>query len=476
MAYVYQKKTDDQQDQGGVPQTGSQNLVSDTDSGSISGGGPDAARGNASGSGWTNLQSYVGANQGESARAGERVAADVRGERETTKSDVEQFGKSDISGYDKAGDTFLADLREGRASGDQTKKLYGQDYRGPTEAAGVTGYGDTRESVADYGRKRATLEDPNKIIEEYNPGSNIGEKSLDRFFYQQKPAQDILSAEYKAGEGLGGVWDQAQADVTGRLAAEQAGLTQQTADIKGAFDQGLSGLEGQFNPAYSQKYVDEQNAGRRQEFDKFMKGEGRGGRVGDFESGFGDTVGYDWNKMFGYGGDTKLGDYVDQGKVANYRDYLGKYGDTFGAKDRFGGADLSATGARQFNPVGTADHGQKSALAELGSLYNRREGDRSLDQGRWDELLGTLGVQGFSDARALPLPPAPEPAPPAAPTPTDTTPKAVNPTEEVLKRVLGDDYLDKIGNPSSWDTPQEAVARASGTVSNAGKKLDPRNW
>jgi len=407
MAYVY-SKTDEEKDQGGGGATqqagGGQNLISDTTAGTISGGGAGAgggggdggatagaAPGARSGSGWTNLQSYASANQGEPERGAQTIAADIRGKREKTGADVEQFGQTQVSGYDKVGDTFLDDLKAGRAAKDKTKSLYGQGYKGPGSAAEVGGFADTQGAVEQFGRQSAALGDTDKIIEEYTPGANIGEKSLDKFFYQQKPAQEIFAKEATASEGVADQWAQAKADVQARVDAEKRGLDTQRGAIRGAFDQGLAGIESGFNPNANQEYVNEQNAARQQEFQNFIReGAGRGQQLGDL-SAFGDQVGYDFDRMYDYGGDKSLGDYVDDTRLANYRNYLGDYGDIFGATDRFGGAGLANSGAGA--AVGGADQGQLEALRSLSGMMNR--GLTSHDQGSLDRLASILGIQGI---------------------------------------------------------------------------------
>lgn len=410
MAYVYQKK-DEQQNLGGQSQGGGQNLVSDTDSGSISGSASSsAAPGDAGGSGWTNLQSYVDANKGESERTANRIVGDVKKQREDTTKTVQDFGSTNISGYEKADDTFLDDLRQGRSNqqareGQSIDKLYDTGYSGPENTSKVEGYDTTLGAVQDFGRTSDALSDPNKIAEQYTPGASIGEKSLDSFFYQQKPAQQIFQKEVDAGGAVDDLWSQTQQDLGGRISAERAGYDAQQQNIRDAFNQGLSGYESQFNPNMNQGHVDQQNAARQQQYQDFLAGAGRGGRVGDFESQFGDQIGYDWERMFDYGGDTSLGDYAGNTEsIGDYRDFLGQYGDAFGAKDMFGGADIQRSGRLGTNAAGTADASQKSALAELGALYNQNPGQLQGNE-RWDQLLATLGVQGFVDERQAPADP-----------------------------------------------------------------------
>lgn len=452
MAYLYQQKEEDdpnkkqEQAQTGEQPGGGQNLVTSGGSSSLVGAGSSSGSPD-TGSGWTNLQDYVGANEGESERGAQRIVDDVSQQRADTTQAVTQFGESDVRGFDQADDTFLDDLRSGRTGqGEQVSNLYGADYRGPENTQAVAGYDETLGQVQDFQRTSDALDDPYRITEEYNPGGNIGEKNLDRFFYQQKPAQDIFQREVQAGDAVDDLWAQNQAGLTDKIDADRAAYGQQQSDIKGAFDQGLASLQGQLNPVYTQKYVDDENARRRSEFDSFMKGDhNRSGRVGDFESKFGDQIGYDWNKMFDYSGDTKMGDYVNLDNVGNYRNFVGEYGDAFGAQDQFAGADLGVTGARDWNPVGTGDIGQKQALSEFGNLYNKGP-DRSADQNRWNELINILGIQGYSDPRPLPppapLPPAPT-GPEITPNPDFSPSRGADPEEDLLEIVLGPDYKKK---------------------------------
>ena len=470
MAYLYQKKDDENQEKpASEQQSGGQNLVSNTGSSSLVGAGGGGGGGSSSpntGSGWTNLQDYVGANQGESERGANRIVEDVSQQRADTTQAVTDFGQTEVAGFDQADDTFLDDLRSGRTGqGGQLGDLYGAGWEGPSNTQSVEGYDQTQGQVEDFRRTSNALEDPYKITEEYNPGGNIGEKNLDRFFYQQKPAQEIFQREADAGDAVDDLWGTTNLGLQGRIDANKSAYDQQQTDIKGAFDQGLAGLESQFNPMYDQKYVDKYNIDRRAEFDDLMARGGKGGRVGDNVSSFGDQVGYDWERMFDYSGDTTLGDFVDPTKAENYRNYLGEYGDTFGAQDRFAGADLTGTGTRDHGPISMAHMGEKKDLAELAALYNFRENDRGLQQGRYDELLSNLGLEGFSDARALPPPPPPPPPPPATTPNPDFVPGShgSDPDSDLIERVFGKNPEKKL-DPRNWNDK------------NPEKKLDPRNW
>jgi hypothetical protein len=458
MAYVYRKT--DQEDKTPVANVansgGGQTLVSDTDSGSI-GGDASSAPGTSSGSGWTNLQSYVDANKGEPERGAERIVSEVQGEREDTTQNVQDFGETAVSGYDKADDTFLDDLRQGRSNqpareGQTLENLYGTGYGGPDNVTGVEGYDTTLGDVQDFGRTRDALTDPNKIVEQYTPGSSLGEKSLDRFFYQQKPAQEIFQREVDAGKSVDDLWKATTGNLDADIQADRAAYGTQQTNIQDAFNQGLSGFESQFDPNINQDFVTQKNVDRQNQYDALLGGAGRGGRVGDFESGFGDLIGYDWEKMFDYGGDTRLGDYVgDTGAIDDYRNFLAQYGGAFGAQDIFGGNQFQQSGNLGTNVAGTADATQKNALAELGALYNQGgAGQQGVDMDRWNHLLSVLGVQGFADPRPLP-PQAAPPPPPPAPIPESTwTPEShPDPEGSILERVFG---------------------------KNPEKKLDPRRW
>jgi len=451
MAYQYQQKEENdpnkkEPSQAGEQPGGGQNLVTSGGSSTLVGAGSSSGSPD-TGSGWTNLQDYVAANEGESERGANRIVEDVSQQREDTTQAVTDFGNTEVSGFQEADDTFLDDLRSGQTGqGEQLGQLYGAGYQGPTNTQGVEGYDDLYGQVQDFQRTSDALDDPFQLTEEYNPGGNIGEKNLDRFFYQQRPAQDIFQKEFKAGDAVDDLWGQTTENLGGQIAADQAAYGQQQSDIKGAFDQGLAGLEGQFNPVYNQKYVDQQNADRQAEFNEFMKSGGKGHRTGDWEEIFGDQAGYNWDRMFDYTGDTTLGDYVDPTKVANYQNYLGEYGDTFGAQDRFANTDLTATGTRQHGAVTQADAGQRSALSELANLYQSRENDRSLEQSRYDELKAILGLEGFSDPRALPPPPPPPPAPPEpTPSPEFDPSTGADPEEGLLEQVFGEDWKKKAG-------------------------------
>lgn len=457
MAYQYKKDEDIQAgegDQNAGQMGGGQNLVTNTGSSSLVGAGGGSGGGSGSpntGSGWTNLQDYVGANQGESARGANRIVDEVSGQREATTKAVTDLGNTDVKGFERADDTFLSDLRAGRSGrGGEAGNLYAQGYSGPAKATGIEGYDKTQTGYEDFERTSNALDDPYQLTEEYNPGGNLGEKNLDRFFYQQKPAQEIFQRESAAGDTVDDLWANANTGLQGRLDAERAAFGAQKGAIKGAFDQGLAGFEGAFNPIYNQGYVDKQNASRQAEFNALMgKGGDKGQKVGDATANFGDASGYDWDRMFNYTGNTTLGDYVDPKKAADYRGFLGEYGDTFGAQDRFGGADLTASGTRDQGAY-NMDYGQKDALSEMLSLYNSRENDRSLNQGRYDQLKTILGLEGFSDARALP--------------PTITEDSRIRKTPDVQF------------DPTTYgdDNEQQIIEQVFGP--DVGKKLDPRNW
>ena len=77
----------------------------------------------------------------------------------------------------------------------------------------------------------------------------------------------------------------------------------------------------------------------------------------------------------------------------------------------------------------------------MAALYNFRENDRGLQQGRYDELLSNLGLQGFSDARALPAPAAP---PPSTPRPQPGS-GYVDPIEQIPYNGQLEEYFGDLG-------------------------------
>lgn len=191
--------------------------------GSLGGGAPGAAaaaspKGTSSGS-FVNLQNYVDANKGNDAQLGQAVENTVAGKAQAADTAGQGFQQAGQDAVDKGTvkeDTGLVDNLNAAGAGTGKLNNYDQNYfnnqfnaayKGPAQAADVSGYGDTSQaykntqdeaqaaSSSDITQRGAALKDT------FGTGGrqyNQGENTLDSFLLGagsggQSAQQDIAS-------------------------------------------------------------------------------------------------------------------------------------------------------------------------------------------------------------------------------------------------------------------------------------------
>src|SRR5690606_22863853 len=106
-------------------------------------GGPASSQPAAKGTGWTNLQSYVTANQGNVGRMADKVTDTVANEAKEADNAFESYKsnatKAVDSGTAKVNKTLTNDLQNDptKVDAQEFTRAYNASYGGPTSAAAV---------------------------------------------------------------------------------------------------------------------------------------------------------------------------------------------------------------------------------------------------------------------------------------------------------------------------------------------------
>lgn len=228
---------------------------------SILGGG--AAEGaQSSGSGWTNLQTYLSANEGQGAGIADSLTKGTQQELDKNKTDtaawkkeaegnVQASTKKDDKGYldtIKTGDVSKIDDGFGA-----WKNL--SNYWGANDASQMSGYNDAysqqsklKDKVSglqDYDSQKASLQDTYKAEA---PGYTQGMGTLDAFIMRgDQSGKDKLQAFQDQNKNVGADFDQAVADINSSINSAKS------------------------NNAYSKDAVNQAIAGRLADYDSSLK-------------------------------------------------------------------------------------------------------------------------------------------------------------------------------------------------------------
>jgi hypothetical protein len=191
--------------------------------GASTGGGPAGApatpTGGSQGSGWTNLQSYLGANQGQAGGIANQITQDA-------EKQVDEFKKTDVSGsvaeIGKSAKTEDVNALTGdvAANASKAKDFLSSGYGGAgvdTYTAGIRnaakGVKDTLGQVTNQGYQKSTLQKANNTP---NQAYTSGFGALDSFLVSADPN---AKAKLKLTQGRTGEVDQTLNAATGQISA-----------------------------------------------------------------------------------------------------------------------------------------------------------------------------------------------------------------------------------------------------------------
>lgn len=275
MAYVDEIQ-DDEEGQGGQ---GSSEVITSSGSGStVASGGNQgsnqaAADGQekASSTGWTNLQSYIGANKDNAARMGQKVTGDISAVGQGAVQEKQALG-SEVTA-DVAKNTVRDSGLINQLSADPTKvnkQAYTQQstatYGGPTDLSSYNRYADVQKKVQNLGQKlQATESDAGRkalLAESYaRPDYGQGMQSLDNFILSASPesVQQIQNTRQQYGN-VGSEWDALQGQLSGAISQGRETTERTAADTKAAYERAFGQSLGQVTEA--ERIAQETNAAR----------------------------------------------------------------------------------------------------------------------------------------------------------------------------------------------------------------------
>jgi hypothetical protein len=345
-----------------------------------SGGGQAAttsqgkAQGTKSGS-FTNLLSYVGANQGNDAA----MAGTVRGNTQAKAQGAQQAGEQFKGTANQLADTAtirdaginqqVAALPQKRtqaapATIDQQafNRQYNAEYRGPKSASDIQGYGETGQQyqkVQQYGQLAGgDMADRGALLTDaYGKGGNqynSGERRLDSFILgagqQGQQAMQQIAQDYgDYNKNFQGILDYiGAADTgTGRIGQAVADTAATKASTRAAVDKARQGFQSIFDPAANK--AAEATRIANQDYQQLDSGawdayQDRG--IDDNTLKFLDSLGVDYGRLIAEGPTAyKLGDFVDEDTRQSYGGLMGLL---TGAGDTSQPAvDLSAGGGKR---------------------------------------------------------------------------------------------------------------------------------
>lgn len=211
------------------------------------------------GSGWTNLQDYVRANQGQDARMAGDVESRVSSERSSADQAATQFNTAARGSIDQ---NTVQDTTSKSLSSDPTQvsaadftKQYNASYEGPNSASDVEGFGDVANQVNQFQQKTNQAGDfygrQNLLSDLYGnkDGQSVkytrGEKNLDSFLLGagdagKKSMEDIVNANKNYQQDF----NKNYRDAIDSYAGQAKAKTDQTRNaVQSAYSSALGGLD-----------------------------------------------------------------------------------------------------------------------------------------------------------------------------------------------------------------------------------------
>lgn len=354
---------DDKKDQGGeAASPGGTQIVSGqsgvvgSGAGSAGAGAPAAGaapKATRSGS-WTNLTSYLDANQGNDAAMGQKVqgAADTAGAKATTaggtfKTNADtDIAKNTVTEGGVVGQIAADPSKVNKSAFDAQKTA---EYKGPKAAVDIAGWNDADKAYKgasdiaglaagkDEAASKAGVSGQDQRASVLGrtdvfgrPSYTQGEKNLDSFILgggaQGQQSLQQIQNQYGAGSQFQGGWGELQKQIGGigqaGSAIDNAKLTtdKTRTDTIGAYDTAASGLKTKLDTAKAA--AADKTKGQIAEFDKFGAGDPaalKAAGLTDEQIRFVRDHGIDPRTLARGGKDYRVGDMAAEGDVANYQ-------------------------------------------------------------------------------------------------------------------------------------------------------------
>jgi len=231
MAYVDENQ-DEEQGQGGQ---GSGEVVTSTGTGGTvpSGGNQGSSQSGegdntASSTGWTNLQNYISANQGQAGKMAETVTGKIGETAQGAIQGKEALSTNVRSDVDKGtvkDQGVIAGLEKDptKVSKEAYQSQKNASYGGPTDLSSYNEYAQVQKNIGQLGQQLANTESEGGrralLKDTYaRPDYGYGMQALDSYIINASPeSQQQIAATKGQYGGLASDWDKTQQDLTGYI-------------------------------------------------------------------------------------------------------------------------------------------------------------------------------------------------------------------------------------------------------------------
>jgi hypothetical protein len=395
-------------------------------SGTIEGQGSSGAsaqggQGQPGGGGFTNLQQYVTANQGNDAAMGQKVEQNVGQNAQAANQNISQYQsgaenkvKQGTVTQDQSISDALKTSPEKIVADPNMKsafdKQYNAQFTGDTQASAYQGYNEAQQAankVQTQGQEAAgdNASRRNLLNDVYaRPDYATGQQTLDSFLLgagdQGQQSLKNINQQYgnygqKAADASQSVQDQIQQGIDTSKATQEAtrGLVNQQT---GKYDAQFKGLQdfvgkqqGQMQSQYQGVVAGLSSADAGQRAAAF-KQVGLDPKVGEFLV----SEGYSPAQLVQAGKSQSLGDVADQGDVAHYQALAKLQGLTPGYDFSKAGGGTAAFTADQ-GKIGAANQAQ-ATLSGLQAKLAEQKQQRALEYAQ--AMSGPVSFKGDDDA------------------------------------------------------------------------------
>lgn len=291
---------------------------------------------------WTNLLSYVNANEGNDAQMGEKIKGGLENRAQNAQSMGQTYGNKanqqvsenviQDSGINEEVKSNAKGVYNDAEKKSQFDKQWDAYYKGPQQANEVEGYEDAQKeykAVEDRAKTAETYDGRYALLEdEYaRPNYTRGEKTLDSFILGagQQGQQVLGDIKQNYGNYTSG-WNDLVNSVSGNIQNAKDTTNQTRENTRNAVNSAIQNQENAFKN-YQNQLAQEQSA-NQQRFNELQSG------LSNRNADYYDDVGLDFdigNYLSGMGdlgtaisrnGARRIGDLANQNEVDNYNALL----------------------------------------------------------------------------------------------------------------------------------------------------------
>jgi hypothetical protein len=344
MAFVQEFQEDENQGQGqqpgGVVTSGSGSSVIQGNAQAPSSGGSAEPKKTRT-SGWSNLQNYITANEGNDAAMGQKIAqgiGDTASEVTQAKGSVQSKAQEDVAKNTVTDQGVIQGLQTDptKVSKDAFTSQVGAQYKGPDDVSAYEEYAKGQSAATNLNQKLSNTETEQgrgallKDIAGQNYTQGLG--NLDQFILSagQQGKQTLQDTRQQYG-GTSQDWDNLMGSLNEGFKSARGTTEKTAADTMAAYERMYGSTSGAIQQAA--EGVKGQNVQRKQEYDANVaaladndanKRAAAAKRLG-IDTGtleYLRSIGFTPQQIANYSGDLNLGDVVDPNQRAQYEALL----------------------------------------------------------------------------------------------------------------------------------------------------------